>query len=286
MSAQSKSRSWISWATAFVVAFLVVWVVRFFWIESYRISTDAMNESLHRGDYVLADKWPSETNPGRNRAVLFTSPLLRDSLLQPLFVSRCIGMPGDTIRVTGEGYEINGRQIPYSPRALMAYRVQPAVAFPFLSVLQKLDIPARDWQKDSVGFSLSLTRFEEYQIREELPEALDSGFVLQPITPYTLVVPCKDRAYRLDSTSLTACKEVIRAEMGADAQFRDGKLFLDGKETSFFFFSQDYYWMLSDHADEAVDSRHLGFIPRDHVVGNVIFCWFSRKKQHCFKPVY
>ena len=94
MSVQSKSRSWISWAIAFAVAFLVVGLVRFFWIESYRISTDAMNESLYRGDYVLVDKWLSSGNPGRNRVVLFTSPLLRDSVARPLFVSRCIGMPG------------------------------------------------------------------------------------------------------------------------------------------------------------------------------------------------
>ena len=286
MNVQAKSRSWISWVTAFAVAFLVVWLVRLFWIESYRISTDAMNESLYRGDCVLVNKWLSDENPGRNRVVLFTSPLLRDSVAQPLFVSRCIGMPGDTIRVTSEGYEINGRQIPHSPRALKTYRVRPAIASPFLSVLQKLEIPVRDWQRDSVGFSLSLTGFEEYQIREELPEAQDSAFVLQPITPYTLVVPRKDCAYRLDAASLIACKEAIRTELGASAVFRDGKLFVDGKETTFFFFSQDQYWMLSDHADEAVDSRHLGFIPRDHVVGNVLFCWFSREKQRCLKPVY
>ena len=286
MSVQSKSRSWISWAIAFAVAFLVVGLVRFFWIESYRISTDAMNESLYRGDYVLVDKWLSSGNPGRNRVVLFTSPLLRDSMARPLFVSRCIGMPGDTIRVTGEGYEINGRQIPHSPRALKTYRVRPAIASPFLSALQKLDIPARDWRRDSVGFSLTLTGFEEYQVREELPDAMDSCFALQPMAPYTLVVPQKDRAYRLDAASLIACKEAIRTELGTKAVFREGKLFVDGKEITFFFFSQDHYWMLSDHADEAVDSRHLGFIPRDHVVGNVLFCWFSREKQRCLKPVY
>ncbi len=40
-----------------------------------------------------------------------------------------------------------------------------------------------------------------------------------------------------------------------------GKLFLDGRETDFFFFNQDYYWMLSDNANEAVDSRHLRIHP-------------------------
>ena len=274
------------WIASIAIMIGAVWTVRIWLLESYRISTPAMETALHEGDYILANKCLDLFPPRQNDIVLFTSPLRQDSTLRPLFVSRCIGMPGDTIRVTGEGYEINGRQIPHSPRALKTYRVRPAIASPFLSALQKLDIPARDWQRDSIGFSLSLTGFEEYQVREELPDAMDSCFALQPMAPYTLVVPQKDRAYRLDAASLIACKEAIRTELGTKAVFREGKLFVDGKEITFFFFSQDHYWMLSDHADEAVDSRHLGFIPRDHVVGNVLFCWFSREKQRCLKPVY
>lgn len=54
-------------------------------------------------------------------------------------------------------------------------------------------------------------------------------------------------------------------ETDGKASFRDGKLYLDGRETNFFFFQQDYYWVLSDNTNEAVDSRHLGFIPADHI---------------------
>jgi signal peptidase I len=43
--------------------------------------------------------------------------------------------------------------------------------------------------------------------------------------------------------------------------------------------------MLSDNVNEAIDSRHLGFIPHDHIIGNAWFCWFSQDKEHFFKPV-
>ena len=102
---------------------------------------------------------------------------------------------------------------------------------------------------------------------------------------YELVVPQKGRTYRLNAAALTACREAIRAEAGDKAVFRDGKLFLDGRETDFFFFNQDYYWMLSDNANEAVDSRHLGFIPRNHIIGNAWLCWYSKDRQRIFKPV-
>ena len=144
----------------------------------------------------------------------------------------------------------------------------------------------RNWKSETFGFSFSLTTFEEYQLREELTEEMNIHFIRNQSAPYKLVVPRKGRAYRLDEAALVACKEAILAEAGEKAVFRDGKLYLDGRETAFFFFEQDYYWMLSDNVNESVDSRHLGFVPRDHIIGNAWLCWFSRDKQRIFKPVH
>ena len=180
-----------------------VMAVRHFCVASFLVSTDSMEGALLRGDYILVNKLPLRDNPGRGRVVLFSSPLRKDSLSHPLFLSRCVGMPGDTITEGG----------------------------------------------------------------------------------YPLVIPKKGRAYRLDATSLKVCREAIRAEAGEKAVFREGKLFLDGRETTFFFFKEDYYWMLSDNARKSIDSRHLGFIPRHHIVGNVWLCWLSPDRSRIFKLI-
>ena len=85
--------------------------VRHFCVESFHVSTNSMETALHKGDYILVNKLPLKDNPGRNRVVLFTSPLLKDSVSTPLFLSRCIGMPGDTIRVASDGYLVTGVQV-------------------------------------------------------------------------------------------------------------------------------------------------------------------------------
>lgn len=272
-------------ATIFIVA-AVVMSVRRFCMESFFVSTDAMKEALQKGDYILVNKLPVKNNPGRNRVVLFVSPLLKDTLQSPLFLSRCIGMPGDTIRVTGNGYQVNGKEIPCSPHSLHTYFVTLDLKNDFLQIVEKLGIPVREMKTEKFGITLDLTSFEEYQIREELPEKAKSRFVSEKKESYTLIVPRKNRAYRLDAAALTACKEIIQAETNGKAVFRDGKLFIDGRETTFFFFKQDYYWVLSDNTNEAIDSRHLGFIPADHMIGNVWFCWYSSHKQRIFKPVH
>lgn len=262
-----------------------VMAVRYFCMESFHVSTDSMEVALHKGDYILVNKLPMKDNPGRNRVVLFTSPLLKDTLSSPLFLSRCIGMPGDTIRVGNEGYKVNGKLIPHSPRSLNRYIVTQAAQEELLGVQKRLNIPVRDLKEEEYGLSLSLTSFEEYQLREELSDDANVRFIKDQAESYELIVPRKGRAYRLDASALTACREAILAEAGNKAVFRDGKLFLDGREASFFFFKQDYYWMLSDNINEAVDSRHLGFIPRDHVIGNAWFCWYSKERQRIFKSV-
>lgn len=167
-------------------------------------------------------------------------------------------MPGDTIRVSMDGYTINGQKIPRSPRSLSSYFITLSAKETFLETLEKLDIPLRDFRQESFGCMLSLTAFEEYQLREELPDAINRHFIGEQMQEYMLIVPRKDRAYPLDAASLTACKEIILRETDGKASFRDGKLYLDGRETNFFFFRQDYYWVLSDNTNEAVDSRHLG----------------------------
>ena len=284
-SADSRSWGFVPEA-AFALAAGIVMLIRLFCIESYRISTDSMEEALHKGDYILVNKIPGKNKPVRGKVVLFTSPLSRDSADAPLFISRCIGMPGDTIRVSMDGYTINGHKIPRSPRSLCSYFITLSAKETFLETLEKLDIPLRDFRQESFGCMLSLTAFEEYQLREELPDAINRHFIGEQMQEYMLIVPRKDRAYPLDAASLTACKEIIMRETDGKASFRDGKLYLDGRETNFFFFQQDYYWVLSDNTNEAVDSRHLGFIPADHIVGNAWLCWYSPDKQRIFKPVH
>lgn len=281
-------RSFISvmgWLATIVLLVGIVMAVRHFCMESFHVSTDSMEVALHKGDYILVNKLPLKDNPGRNRVALFCSPLLKDTVLKPLFLSRCIGMPGDTIRISNDGYWVNGKLIPHSPRSLNTYIVTQEAMDEVLTTQKKLNIPLRNLKEEPFGISFSLTSFEEYQLREELSENASIRFLKKPMESYELIVPQKGRAHRLDDAALTACREAIQTEAGEKAVFRDKKLFLDGREAAFFFFDQDYYWMLSDNANEAVDSRHLGFIPRDHIIGNAWLCWYSKDRQRIFKPI-
>ena len=38
---------------------------------------------------------------------------------------------------------------------------------------------------------------------------------------------------------------------------------------------KDYYWAMGDNRDDSLDSRYWGFIPRDYILGEALFSWFS-----------
>ena len=217
--------------------------------------------------------------------ILFASPLRKDTVSPPLFLSRCIGLPGDTIQVNNDGYTINGRFFPLSPNAVCQYKLDNSAAGTFFQVLERLEIPVRDPKNEGNCILFSLTPFEEYTIREELSAKVNQAFTKQTDGEYSLIVPRKDRAYRLTAECLIACKEAILCETELPASFRDNKLFLDGKETDFFFFKQDYFWVLSDNVNDGIDSRHLGFIPVNNISGTAWYCWFSPHTRDFFKPV-
>ena len=111
------------WLAMIFIIVGIVMSIRYFCVESYRISTNSMQESLQPGDYILVNKLPLKGIPERNQVVLFTSPLRKDSVSSPLFLSRCIGVPGDTILVSDEGYQVNGQLLPRSPHALSTYLI-------------------------------------------------------------------------------------------------------------------------------------------------------------------
>jgi signal peptidase I len=269
----------------FATVLATVVAVRWFFIGSYRIAGDKMADTLKAGDCVWVNKLKGKSNPGRNRIVLYRSPLRRDAANPPLFIGRCIGTPGDVIQMGLDGFRVNGRLLPDAPMMQPAFRIRKEIKEQLLTAMESLHIPLRDVKEDAVSLTFRMSLREKELLTRNLLQVVQIEMIDEHRMGYEFILPRKGKALDINETSLMAGREAILNEAGDAAVIRDGKLYINGEEKTYYFFRKDYYWILSENETEGIDSRHLGLIPEDCMVGNIWYCWYSKDASRRFKKI-
>ena len=275
----------IRYIIIFVIVITTVILVRLFFVESYRIKGNHIGDTLNAGDYILVNKMKIGNNPGRNRLVLYKSPLRSDASKPPVFAGRCIGVPGDIIQIGEDGFRVNGQLLPNAPMMQPTFRINKNIKESLLSTLDSLRIPLRSIREDSVSLTLLMSLREKELLVRNLSDVVTMEMITEPFAGYEFAIPRQGTFFDINEITLMVCKEAIMNEAGDAALIRDGKLYIKGEERTSFIFSKDYFWILSENETGGIDSRHLGLIPKDHITGNIWYCWHSKNSARRFKKI-
>ena len=127
-SGASRLRIWaIGWIKSIAVALVVWFALSTFVVKAFRITSGSMERTLLVGDFLFVNKalygaevpfihkhLPGWRGPARGDIVVFRSPI-EDSVL----VKRLIGLPGDTVSMSGGWLSRNGQRLeePYVVRS-------------------------------------------------------------------------------------------------------------------------------------------------------------------------
>ena len=123
-------RLWREWVLG---AILPIWLVITFGFTFARVDGNSMNPTLHSGDVALLLKYPrwlrawglnglisGNGYPRRGDIVVFRAPASSEYAFQtgplglryrPYNIKRVIGLPGDTVSLTGGQVRVNGRAL-------------------------------------------------------------------------------------------------------------------------------------------------------------------------------
>src|SRR5262245_18612870 len=108
----------VDYSRSFFPVILIVLLLRSFLYEPFRIPSDSMMPTLVHGDFIFVNKWRYGLRlpvvnarvveigqPQRGDVIVFRKP----SEPSVVYIKRLVGMPGDTIRVTGVAVFVTGR---------------------------------------------------------------------------------------------------------------------------------------------------------------------------------
>ena len=235
---------------AVLIALLIVLLVRCFLFESYTVSSSHATQSLVNGDRILVDK----TAYGiRMPITILAIPFTFDNLL---------GMQSYTDAV----------QLPYKRL--------------FESGVEKEDIVLynnpMETDKPLDKRSLILNRC--------VAVAGDSVAIDEPSVYYKFVVPRKGTKVELTENNMKLYRNIILSEQGSAGKVEYDRLYINGEEQTSYTFLSDYYWMISDDKSGVPDSRTLGFIPVQSIIGKARIVWYSSENgnvrwDRCFSAI-
>ena len=179
------------------------------------------------------------------------------------YVKRCLGLPGETLKIVGGQVYIN-----------------PVTGAQYIST--ELYLPLTAAMKAELEKCKWVTGVErvQYGAAEGVltyPVGVDYGWTHNDYGP--IWIPKKGASIELNEKNLQLYGRCIKDYERTNLEVKGGKAYIDGKPASKYTFKMDYYWMMGDNRDNSLDSRFWGFVPEDHIVGTPMFVIVSFDKD-------
>lgn len=220
------------------------------------------------------------------------------------YIKRCIGLPGDKLEINDRQVYLNGEAAQNPTNVQFRYRLISPQKING-NKLEELNINLTEVQAyldpriQSTNFHLSQTQVEGLKAAGAKLEPVMPNYRPGQLFPHDkanfgtwtmdnygpLTIPKKGATVAITPLNVPLYRRIIQTYEGNTLEIRNGRIFINGEQTTQYTFKQDYYWMMGDNRHNSEDSRVWGFVPEDHIVGKPLFIWFSTKNGSLFNGI-
>ncbi|MFH0735838.1 MAG: signal peptidase I [bacterium] len=258
-----------------VFAAVAAILIKSFFIETSHVPTPSMDSTIMVGDFLFVNKFiygsssprnipftnvrlpyfqlPSFGEPKRYDIVVFEYPGNKEDIKPAVidnYVKRCIGLPGDTIKIIDKIVFINNKEI--KRPTFVQYNNRPAI--PAGIANPEIFPLGYNWNEDNYG---------------------------------PLVIPKEGEIVNLNRNNIEIYKDIIDREYGKKVVSIYGfDIKINGKIATQYKFKQNFYFMMGDNRDNSADSRFWGFVPRNNIIGQAWMIYWSWNSDIPFSDLF
>ena len=149
-----------------------------------------------------------------------------------------------------------------------------------LLTLKKEQVPAIATISDQI----SVTPYEESDRLFPHDPTNYGGWTVDNYGP--IWIPKSGTTITLTPNNIAPYKRVIEVYENNKLAIKNGRIYINGQQTTQYTFQQDYYWMMGDNRNNSEDSRMWGFVPETHILGKPLFIFFSTVENDISNGIY